>query len=196
MGEQPDTTPGKKPRMALLLATGFGLGYLPLAPGTWGSLAGLALGWFFANFWLCVHWLVKFASQARYVPFVPSRNSLEGLLPYVIGTAFFTVAGVSVARLASVQLQSTDPHPVVIDEISGQMISLLPVFITAFTLERGWKYVVMGFILFRVFDIWKPWPIRRAEKLPGGWGIMADDWLAGIYAAVVLWVARALGWLG
>jgi phosphatidylglycerophosphatase A len=53
----------------------------------------------------------------------------------------------------------------------------------------NWKYLLLGFILFRVFDIWKPWPIRRLEKLPGGWGIMADDWMAGIYAAILLRVA-------
>ena len=58
----------------------------------------------------------------------------------------------------------------------------------------NWKYLLLGFILFRVFDIWKPWPVRQAEKLPGGWGIMADDWVAGIYAALGLWLARAL-WL-
>ena len=53
----------------------------------------------------------------------------------------------------------------------------------------NWKYLLLGFILFRVFDIWKPFPIRRLEKLPGGWGIMADDWMAGIYAAILLRLA-------
>ena len=57
----------------------------------------------------------------------------------------------------------------------------------------NWKYLLLGFILFRVFDIWKPFPARQAESLPGGLGIMADDWIAGIYAALGLWIARALG---
>jgi phosphatidylglycerophosphatase A len=57
----------------------------------------------------------------------------------------------------------------------------------------GWKYLLAGFILFRVFDIWKPWPVRQAEKLPGGWGIMADDWVAGVYAALGLSLLRWLG---
>ena len=57
----------------------------------------------------------------------------------------------------------------------------------------NWKYLLLGFILFRVFDIWKPFPARQAESLPGGWGIMADDWIAGIYAAIGLWLARAAG---
>ena len=57
----------------------------------------------------------------------------------------------------------------------------------------NWKYLLLGFILFRLFDIWKPFPARQAESLPGGWGIMADDWIAGVYAALGLWLARAVG---
>jgi phosphatidylglycerophosphatase A len=57
----------------------------------------------------------------------------------------------------------------------------------------NWKYLLLGFLLFRAFDIWKPFPARQAESLPGGWGIMADDWVAGIYAALGLWIARMLG---
>jgi phosphatidylglycerophosphatase A len=57
----------------------------------------------------------------------------------------------------------------------------------------NWKYLLLGFILFRVFDIWKPFPARQAESLPGGWGIMGDDWIAGVYAAIGLWIARAAG---
>ncbi len=57
----------------------------------------------------------------------------------------------------------------------------------------NWKYLLLGLILFRVFDIWKPFPARQAESLPGGLGIMADDWIAGIYAALGLWIARAIG---
>jgi phosphatidylglycerophosphatase A len=53
----------------------------------------------------------------------------------------------------------------------------------------NWKYLLLGFILFRVFDIWKPFPVRRLEKLPGGWGVMADDWMAGVYAAILLRLA-------
>src|SRR6201987_2193416 len=82
----------------------------------------------------------------------------------------------------------SDPQRVVIDEVSGQhmayLLALAPL---------NWKYLLLGFILFRVFDIWKPFPARQAESLPGGWGIMADDWVAGIYAAIGLWLARAAG---
>jgi phosphatidylglycerophosphatase A len=81
-----------------------------------------------------------------------------------------------------------DPQFVVIDEVSGQMIT----YFFPFTV-LNWKSLVLGFILFRVFDIWKPFPARQAESLPGGLGIMADDWIAGIYAALGLWIARAAG---
>ncbi len=75
-----------------------------------------------------------------------------------------------------------------IDEVSGQMLTY------AFALVVGnWKYLLLGFILFRILDIWKPFPARQAESLPGGWGIMADDWVAGVYAAIGLWIARAAG---
>lgn len=77
----------------------------------------------------------------------------------------------------------------VIDEVSGQLISYFGIGAAL----PNWKYLLLGFILFRVFDIWKPFPARQAESLPGGLGIMADDWIAGIYAALGLWIARALG---
>jgi phosphatidylglycerophosphatase A len=102
---------------------------------------------------------------------------------------------------------------VVIDEVAGQHLTLLlpliPIALPHFTAHMdfstfaiffalslvNWKYLLLGFILFRVFDIWKPWPIRRLEKLPGGWGIMADDWMAGVYAAILLRIALHFGLL-
>jgi phosphatidylglycerophosphatase A len=102
-----------------------------------------------------------------------------------------------------------DPQIVVIDEISGQSLTFLlnAAFIALQTngrasqlkifwgLERAlnWKYLMAGFILFRAFDIWKPFPARQAESLSGGWGIMVDDWIAAIYAAMALWFLRLLG---
>ncbi len=76
-----------------------------------------------------------------------------------------------------------DPQIVVIDEVAGQLICLYGSGY-ARTFAVNWKYLLLGFILFRVFDIWKPFPARQAESLPGGLGIMADDWIAGIYAAL------------
>ena len=100
-----------------------------------------------------------------------------------------------------------DPQYGVIDEVAGQHLTLLlpliPIalphlrehfdfsgYAIFFALSLvNWKYLLTGFILFRVFDIWKPFPVRRLEKLPGGWGVMADDWMAGIYAAILLRLA-------
>jgi phosphatidylglycerophosphatase A len=100
-----------------------------------------------------------------------------------------------------------DPQYIVIDEVAGQhltlMLPLIPIALphlrehfdfsgyaifSALSLVN-WKYLLLGFILFRVFDIWKPFPLRRLEMLPSGWGVMADDWMAGIYAAILLRLA-------
>jgi phosphatidylglycerophosphatase A len=108
-----------------------------------------------------------------------------------------------VATFAGVE----DPQYVVIDEVAGQHITLIlpliPIAVPHLAAHMdfsdyaiyaalslvNWKYLLAGFVLFRLFDIWKPFPIRDLEKLPGGWGIMADDWLAGVYAAILLKVA-------
>ena len=100
-----------------------------------------------------------------------------------------------------------DPQYIVIDEVAGQHLTLLlpliPIalphltehfdfsgYAIFFALSLvNWKYLLLGFILFRVFDIWKPFPLRRLEKLPHGWGVMADDWTAGVYAAILLRLA-------
>jgi len=106
---------------------------------------------------------------------------------YVI-VVLISILGVIVADRAATHAGKKDPQFVVIDEVSGQMIA----YFSPFTL-LNWKSFLLGFILFRVFDIWKPFPARQAESLPGGLGIMAYDWIAGIYAALGLWIARALG---
>ena len=97
-----------------------------------------------------------------------------------------TAVGVIVADRAAKYAQVKDPQWVVIDEVSGQLITYYLFF---WVTPLNWKSWLLGFILFRLFDIWKPFPSRQLEQLPGGWGIMADDWMAGIYAAIVLQVA-------
>ena len=93
-----------------------------------------------------------------------------------------------------------DPREVVADEFAGQAVTFLAIpFLTAAAISTRqiWAAAVLGFLLFRLFDIVKPWPIRKVEKLPNGWGILADDLLAGVYAAIVLlicfrlWIARS-----
>jgi phosphatidylglycerophosphatase A len=99
--------------------------------------------------------------------------------------------GVWAATLTARYLGHKDPSAVVIDEVSGQLITYFGALGALVALN--WKSLVLGFILFRGFDILKPFPARRAEWLPGGWGVMADDWFAGGYAAIALWALHAMG---
>lgn len=207
----PASAPRRKPRISLFIATACGLGYLPKAPGTWGSLGGLALA--VVPLWgllAILDIVVSLAGRAIAVSFTP--HGVDLILWLQIGLAVLVgIVGVQSARVAGKFWNLKDPQRVVIDEVSGQHLTLLfgcalpiwrtgKVFSSNFGLglitihsALNWKYLVLGFILFRVFDIWKPFPARQAEALPGGWGIMADDWIAGIYAGLGLWMARALG---
>ena len=176
------STRGPKPHISLLLATWFGLGYLPKAPGTWGSLGAMALA-------LLMAWGT--ARNHAAASGSPANGDFwtTGLLPgsgEVAITLMIAVMGVIVAGRAARYAQIEDPQWVVIDEVSGQ---LLTYYLFFWRLPLNWKSWLLGFILFRAFDIWKPFPARQLEHLPGGWGIMADDWMAGIYAALVLQVA-------
>jgi len=126
---------------------------------------------------------------------------------------FLSFVGVWSAGKAATFAGIADPQFVVIDEVAGQHITLIlpliPVAIPNLSEHMdfstyaiyaalsllNWKYLLAGFLLFRLFDIWKPVPIRNLEKLHGGWGIMADDWLAGVYAAIILKVALHFSWL-
>jgi phosphatidylglycerophosphatase A len=200
-----------KPRISLFIATACGLGYLPKAPGTWGSLAGLALvalpWWVFilaARIFNRMHFGSVVSSPGRFWddPFFLAQCGLTLLV-----AVFGVLSSDRAARFWNIK----DPQRVVIDEVSGQHLTLLlgcilpvasagrvwsspfPFGLVAFDRALSWQYLLLGFILFRVFDIWKPFPARQAESLPGGWGIMADDWIAGIYAGLGLWLARALG---
>jgi phosphatidylglycerophosphatase A len=171
----------RKPRLALFIATACGLGYLSKAPGTLGSLVGVPI----------------YVLMGRYLPLdvvpwrMPPSFGLQAWWAAMTGLPISIViaaAGVwSSSRVASFS-RKDDPQFVVIDEVSGQHLTYL-LGLAPF----NWKYLLLGFILFRAFDIWKPFPARQAEALPGGWGIMADDWVAGIYAAIGLWIARAAG---
>lgn len=200
------TTPQRPPRFALLIATGFGLGYLPKAPGTWGSLGGILL--YFGVVAFAV--LIAFLYEIGLTSIGCDRDSFDFLhtlaeaLPLTCWAAVLVVGfvGTRAAGCAAKHLATPDPSAVVIDEICGQLLTFVlagtAIFFSLWPLPAldellRWKYLVFGFILFRVFDIWKPWPVRQAEKLPGGWGIMADDWVAGIYAALCLCVLRAAG---
>lgn len=176
-----------KPRFALFIATVCGLGYLPKAPGTWGSIAGVVI-------WILLNWFVNGKSLAA-INFERSFSFWEWNAPLggrgaapTIAVILVAAVGLLASHRVSNALGAKDPQFVVIDEVSGQQLTYFLASVVG-----NWKYLVLGFILFRAFDIWKPFPARQAESLPGGWGIMADDWVAGIYAAIGLWVARAAG---
>jgi phosphatidylglycerophosphatase A len=99
---------------------------------------------------------------------------------YVLVSLLVAVAGVWICRESSRRLGVHDHGGIVWDEFSG-------FFLTMLAAPQGWKWIMLGFVLFRLFDIWKPWPIRLADsKVEGGFGIMLDDWLAAIYALVGL----------
>ncbi len=201
------SAPLRKPRLALFIATAGGLGYLPKAPGTWGSLGGIALA-------MVPYWFLVAASLAGtdLVVSVSARFVDPFLIAQCAIAVFIAMIGTWSATRAADFWQIKDPGRVVIDEVSGQHLTLLlgcslPTSSRASSIALqnpglglitlhsalNWKYLLVGFILFRVFDIWKPFPARQAEALPGGWGIMADDWVAGIYAGIGLWIARAAG---
>ncbi|MFY9730861.1 MAG: phosphatidylglycerophosphatase A [Candidatus Acidiferrales bacterium] len=211
-------TAERKPRLALFIATACGLGYIPVAPGTWGSIGGLIA--VVLPFWVLLTTYIGPTNVWRLVRhdniFFVSGNvrpspADEILLFQLLVTFALGAIGVWSADKASRYWRDGDPQRVVIDEVSGQHLTLLlgcgvptwsrlsldlnspPIGVIAAHSPLNWKYLLLGFILFRVFDIWKPFPARQAESLPGGWGIMADDWIAGIYAAIGLWLARAAG---
>ena len=147
------------PHWATLVATFFGAGRLRPGPGTWGSLATAVLWWLLAS---------HLPTVAR-VPVI--------LLLIVVVVAI----GIPASTLEARGCGKKDPSHVVIDEVAGQLVTLIACPIV-------WRALLVGFILFRVFDILKPPPIRSLERLPEGTGIVVDDLGAGIYGLIVLQV--------
>lgn len=145
--------------LANALGTWFGCGYAPIGPGTAGSLAALAVAW-------ALH---------RWLEFVPLYfAAMAGLL---------LLPAVWSAHMVALRLERKDPGLVVVDEVVGQWITLAGMTVV------NWKSWVAAFVLFRLFDIVKPPPVRQLERLPGGVGIVMDDAMAGVYGALVLFAA-------
>jgi phosphatidylglycerophosphatase A len=156
--------------MQRLIASCFGLGRLPIAPGTWGSLPPVII---FAL--LCA-----------------GGASVEKINVLMLGLAIIaSVACVQFAPASIAATGSSDPREVVMDEFAGQSITFIG--IVAIAPLQMCVAAALGFLLFRLFDIVKPWPIYKLESLPGGWGILADDLLAGIYAAIVFQICALTG---
>ncbi len=147
-------------RLALVIATAGGAGWSPVAPGTVGS-AVAALGL----------WLVPSSQSGRVVFFLA-----------------VTALGIWAAGRAERTLGRKDPGAIVIDEVAGMTLAVLPWVPT-------WSVLLAGLVLFRIFDIWKPFPANQAQQLQGGLGVMADDLVAGLYTMLVLAALRvSLGW--
>ncbi len=156
--------------MKRLLTSCFGLGHLPLAPGTWGSIPPVI------------------------VFILMCRSGASTLLISIVMAALALTASFICIKFAPIAIAATgktDPREVVADEFAGQAVTLIA--IGAVPSGQIWTAAVLGFLLFRLFDIVKPWPARKLEKLPKGWGILADDLLAGVYAAIALLLCLRIG---
>ena len=147
--------------LATVVATWFGCGFAPKAPGTVGALGALPFAWL---------WLYSLQGPPWWM-----------LIPVVL----LTGPGIWAANVVAAERGLDDPQIVVVDEVLGTWIAI------AGATVLNWKSIALAFLLFRLFDIWKPQPVRKLEGLHGGLGIIADDLMAGVYAAVVLFLA---GW--
>ena len=163
--------------MKRLLASCFGLGRLPVAPGTWGSLpAAIVFG-------------------------LVCQMQVSAVILSIVMAALILAGSVICVKFAPAAIAATgknDPGEVVADELAGQAVTFLAAPLLSpeiLSIRQIWIITAGGFLLFRLFDIAKPWPIRKLEKLPEGWGVLADDLLAGVYAAIVLQIIIRL-WIG
>lgn len=146
------------------IACGFGSGLSLVAPGTAGSLAAL-------------------------IPWLALRELSWPLYLCIVALVF--AIGVWASNVAIARLRIADPGAVVVDEFVGQWIALLPLLVVSEPRDGLW--VLAGFALFRLFDVWKPWPVSWADRcVKGGFGVMLDDVVAGAYAAIVLTIVHAV----
>jgi phosphatidylglycerophosphatase A len=184
---------GIRDYLALALTT-FGVGYIPGAPGTYGSIVGVAI-------YLGVMFLASLVISI-FTPFnepvwpflapYPTMGTPASVLACVQSAVLilllaFCLLGTWAAERSISLLGTDDPHEAVVDEVMGQIITFL--FIP---FALSWPLIVAGFVLFRIFDIWKPYPIDHLQDLPGGLGICADDIVAGVYAGICLSVIYAI----
>jgi phosphatidylglycerophosphatase A len=150
--------PPRRNPIAFLIGTWFGCGYAPVAPGTAGSLAAVLIA-------IALHY---YGGHDR--------------ATLLLLTAILLAPGIWAAGVVERQTNQTDPHIVVVDEVLGQWITL------AGAATFNWRTWLAAFALFRLLDVWKPAPVRQLERLPGGWGIVADDVMAGLYGALAIFV--------
>jgi phosphatidylglycerophosphatase A len=164
-----------------LSITTFGVGYIPLAPGTWGSAVGVLIYLLFRQieYYSVGYLTIQNWQSVQVSAWISAVNALLLLL--------FCLLGIWAADRASRIFGEEDPQRAIVDEIIGQLITFLFVpFIIS------WQLVLAGFLLFRLFDIWKPYPIDSLQNLHGGLGVCADDILAGVYAGICLAIIYAV----
>ncbi len=166
---------------AALALTTWGVGYLPVAPGTYGSMIAVAI----------------YVGIDRMMPFI--ETSLFNISTHTpttdawthsavaVALALFVLVGIWASDRAVSLLGNSDPSEAVVDELMGQFITFLFV-----PFGLSWPLILAGFLLFRLFDIWKPYPINDLQILPGGIGVCADDIVAGVYAGICLAVIHAV----
>jgi phosphatidylglycerophosphatase A len=145
----------KKTRWAWMVGTWFGAGLLKPGPGTYGSIAAVLLWIAAAHVW----------------------HGAALMVGTVVAAMVATLVGIPAATIVAREAGREDPGFVVVDEVAGQWIALIGA-------RADWRHALLALLLFRLFDIWKPWPIRRLEALPEGTGIMLDDVAAGVLALV------------
>ncbi len=191
MVRPPSASNVRAPRWAWLVATGFGSGYLRPASGTWGSAAGL-LAWLLLTFL----WATPLTTWMRtqVVGSVSLGVLAAGEAWFLVLPVLMTALAVRASDLVVRETGEKDPGYIVADEWAGMWIALWPLrWLLAkegFRLfsPGGWRWLALlalPFLAFRLFDIWKPWPARQIQDLPGGEGIVADDVVAGLYALVL-----------
>jgi phosphatidylglycerophosphatase A len=167
-------------RWSWAIATFFGAGHLQPGPGTWGSLAAVAL--WYGGVRAC-------RLEANSGPAGPGRSAGSARPSAVVSTLLaslaVTAAGIPAATRVAQESGREDPGFVVIDEVAGQLLALAAA-------KPRLRSALLAFGLFRLFDITKPWPARQLEALPAGWGIMLDDLAAGLWALLAL--ALIEGW--
>ena len=159
--------PRDVPLVPRMIVTALGAGLVPVAPGTFGSLAAAVL--YLPALWLPSPWPWILAAAELAVVLILTAAVLPGVLRLPV---------------------EKDPSWVVIDEVAGMLLVLCLV-------PSSPRHLLAAFLLFRLFDILKPFPIRRLEKLPGAWGVTVDDLMAGVYAAGVIWIFEGVlrwGW--
>lgn len=148
---------------AWVVATTLGAGRLKPGPGTWGSLAA-AVVWF------------AVAKGTHAGAFTVEWVTLAAAV-------VVTLVGIPASSIVERESGRTDPGYVVIDEVAGQWVTLI-------ACPVNWEHALLGLVLFRLFDIWKPWPVRKLERLPAGTGIMMDDVAAGVLGLIVMLIVR------